>query len=106
MAADRGRRIVRGSAKGKPPKAALNGVQLAAGVKLVRVGAKQKVPMLVFADAKVQLNEGAAAILQLCDGSRTSDEIVAEVSGRAANGALAADVSAFLEAARTRGWIV
>lgn len=105
MAADRGRRIVRGNAKGKPPKTALNGVQLAAGAKLVRVGAKQKVPMLVLADVKVQLNEGAAAILGLCDGSRTSDEIVAEVSG-SGSGALAADVSAFLEAARARGWIV
>lgn len=106
MAADRGRRIARGSGKSGPPKTALNGIQLAVGVKLVRVGAKQKVPMLVCADVKVQLNEGAAEILGLCDGSRSREQIIAEVASRASNQTLAADVGAFLDAARARGWIV
>jgi pyrroloquinoline quinone biosynthesis protein D len=108
MAADRGRRRVaaRGNGKGKAPRATLNGIQLAAGVRLVRAGTKQKVPMLVCADDKVQLNESAVAILRLCDGSRSREQIVAEVLQRASNRALAADVGAFLDAAQARGWIV
>jgi len=53
----------------------------------------------------VQLNSSAAAILELCDGTRTCEEIVIHVAG-AANEVLAGDVRAFLSAAGRRGWIV
>jgi pyrroloquinoline quinone biosynthesis protein D len=53
----------------------------------------------------VQLNESAAAILALCDGTRTRDEIVARIL-RSQDDQLAADVKAFLDAARRRRWIV
>lgn len=107
MAAEGGRRrITRSIGKRKAPRSVPNGVQLAAGVRLVAAGTKHKVAMLICADGKVQLNEGAVAILRLCDGSRTFDQIVDEVARGSPDGALAADIGAFLEAARARGWIV
>jgi len=53
----------------------------------------------------VQLNESAAAILALCDSTRTREELVARIV-RAKDDRLADDVRAFLDAARRRGWIV
>jgi pyrroloquinoline quinone biosynthesis protein D len=76
------------------------------GVRLVRAGARQKLPMLICNGAKVQLNAGAEAILSLCDGSRTREQLVAEASQSEPNGPLASDINAFLDAARSRGWIV
>lgn len=104
MAAEGGRRRI---AKANPKrKASLvpHGIQLAAGVRLVAAGGKHKVAMLVLPDGKVQLNDGAYAILRLCDGSRTRTQIVSEAARH--DDALMADIGEFLEAARTRGWIV
>lgn len=107
MAAEGGRRrITRSNGKRRAPRSIANGVQLAAGVRLVAAGPKHKVAMLVYAEGKVQLNEGAVAILRLCDGSRTFEQIVTEAAQRSPDGALAADIGAFLDAARARGWIV
>jgi len=107
MVADRGqRRIARTESRRRAPKPTSYGVQLAVGVRLVRASAQQKPPMLIFKGAKIQLNEGAHAILALCDGSRSREQIIAEASQRAPDGALAADISAFLDAAQTRGWII
>lgn len=107
MATHRGRRrIARSDGGGQAPRPVPNGVQLAAGVRLVRAGSKAKLPVLACGDGKVQLNESAVAILTLCDGSRSREEIVAQVTSTSSNGALAADVEAFLDAARARGWIV
>jgi pyrroloquinoline quinone biosynthesis protein D len=53
----------------------------------------------------VQLNESAAMVLALCDGTHSAEEIVARVL-RAEDDSLADDVRAFLDAARRRGWIV
>ncbi len=53
----------------------------------------------------IQVNESAATILGLCDGTHTREEIVVQVvRGRDDN--LADDVRAFLDAAQRRGWIV
>ena len=54
----------------------------------------------------VQLNESAAAILALCDGTLTRDQIIAKVLPRSKDDTFALDVSEFLNAARRRGWIV
>ena len=62
--------------------------------------------VLVSPAGSVQLNESAAAILELCDGTRTSDEVIAEFLARPANHDLATDVRDFLDAALQRGWIV
>lgn len=107
MAGERGRRRGgRGIGKTRPPPTVAHGVRLAAGVRLVGTRSKHKVSILICADGKVQLNEGAVAILRLCDGSRTREQIVSEAARHAADAALAADIDAFLNAARERGWIV
>lgn len=57
-------------------------------------------------NGRVQLNNGATAILRLCDGSRTSDQIIAEVMRASPGETLASDIAEFLKVARARGWIV
>ncbi len=52
------------------------------------------------------LNESAAALLELCDGTRSFDEVVTQFVAQSGNAALAADARDFLEAARQRGWVV
>jgi coenzyme PQQ biosynthesis protein PqqD len=54
----------------------------------------------------VQLNESAAAILALCDGTLTREQIIARVLPRSKDDSFAVDVREFLKAARRRGWIV
>ncbi len=60
---------------------------------------------LLSPKGSIQVNETAATILGLCDGTHTREEIVGRIV-RERGGALAADVRAFLDAARKRGWIV
>jgi len=79
-------------------------VRLAAGHHLQRDPAGSG-HLLISPTGSVQLNESAAAILALCDGTRTREEIVARIV-RAKDDRLADDVRAFLDAARRRGWIV
>ncbi|MGA7538655.1 MAG: PqqD family peptide modification chaperone [Steroidobacteraceae bacterium] len=62
-------------------------------------------PVLVTRAGRVRLNATAAAILALCDGTSTRAKIAARVAG-SSDPALAADVRAFLEAARRSGWIL
>ena len=79
-------------------------VRLAAGHHLQRDPAGSG-HLLISPTGSVQLNESAAAILALCDGTQTREEIVARIM-RAKDDRLADDVRAFLDAARRRGWIV
>lgn len=107
MVADRQRRVAKSESRKKAPASVVpQGIRLAAGVRLTRAGTRHKLPVLICDGAKVQLNAGAEAILALCDGSRTREQIVAEVSRREPVGPLAADVNAFLDAAEARGWII
>jgi pyrroloquinoline quinone biosynthesis protein D len=62
-------------------------------------------PILVSRAGPIRLNASAAAILELCDGTRTREEIVAQAVGSGADG-LAGDVREFLDAASRRGWII
>ena len=61
--------------------------------------------VLVCPEGNVQLNSVAAAILELCDGSRDRAQLVAEVLHRTGNRARSADLVEFLDAAVARGWI-
>jgi pyrroloquinoline quinone biosynthesis protein D len=63
-------------------------------------------PVLVQPGGAVPLNESAAALLELCDGTRSFDEVVSQFVAQPGNANLAADAQDFLEAARQRGWIV
>jgi pyrroloquinoline quinone biosynthesis protein D len=63
-------------------------------------------PVLVQPGGTVPLNESAAALLELCDGTRSFDEVVDRFVALPGNANLGADARDFLEAARLRGWIV
>jgi pyrroloquinoline quinone biosynthesis protein D len=62
--------------------------------------------ILVGPTGIVQLNESAAAILALCDGRLTREQIIARILPRSKDDSFAVDVREFLNAARRRGWIV
>ena len=63
-------------------------------------------PVLVQPSGTVALNESAAALLELCDGSRSHDEVIEQFVAQPGNEGLALDAQEFLEAARQRGWVV
>ena len=66
--------------------------------------AKQE--MLLFPEAALALNETGAAIVRLCDGARSIDGIVDQLSkkyGDADRDALMREVMDFLDTIRTRG---
>ncbi len=69
-------------------------------------GSASPQPVLVQPGGVVPLNESAAALLELCDGTRTFDEVVDAFVALPGNAGLAADARDFLEAARARGWVV
>jgi pyrroloquinoline quinone biosynthesis protein D len=71
-----------------------------------QAGSAAAQPVLIHPSGVVPLNESAAALLELCDGTRSFDEVVAQFAAQAGNADLAADAREFLEAARQRGWIV
>jgi pyrroloquinoline quinone biosynthesis protein D len=62
--------------------------------------------VLIYPTGSVQLNDSAAEILELCDGTRTREEIIAHILPRHSDPHLAGDVREFLDAARRRGWII
>ena len=66
--------------------------------------AKQE--MLLFPEAALALNDTGAAIVRLCDGARSTNEIVDELSEKYANAdreALMREVMDFLDTIRARG---
>ena len=69
-------------------------------------GSASAQPVLVQPGGTVPLNESAAALLELCDGTRAFDEVVAQFVAQPGNAGLAADARDFLDAARQRGWVV
>jgi pyrroloquinoline quinone biosynthesis protein D len=79
-------------------------IRLAAGYQL-RMGPAGSEPRLLSPKGSIQVNETAATILDLCNGKRTAEEIVAHVLSTR-DDSLANDVRAFLDAAQRRGWIV
>jgi pyrroloquinoline quinone biosynthesis protein D len=80
-------------------------VRLAPG-RHVQMETPRELCVLVHPSGVVQLNASAAEILELCDGTRTRDEIIAHILPRHTDPALAGDVREFLDAARRRGWII
>lgn len=62
--------------------------------------------LLLLPERVVRLNASSAAILRLCDGSRTVDAMVAQLQADFDARDLTGDVVAFLRDARTHGWVV
>jgi len=71
-----------------------------------QAGTSARQPVLVQPAGVIPLNESAAALLELCDGTRSFDEVVEQFVARAGNENLAPDARDFLDAARSRGWVV
>ena len=72
----------------------------------VRVEWREDRPVLIQPTGTVQLNDSAAAILELCDGTRSPEEVIAEFLAQPGASDLEADVRDFLDAALHRGWII
>ena len=76
-------------------------IRLAAGYQL-QTSPSGSLHILVSPKGPIQLNESAATILVLCDGTYSADEIVARVLSEK-DDSLEDDVRAFLDAAQRRG---
>jgi pyrroloquinoline quinone biosynthesis protein D len=61
--------------------------------------------VLLYPEGMVELNQSSAEILKLCDGTRTLQNIVAELEQKFATTGLKADICEFIEAALQHGWI-
>jgi Coenzyme PQQ synthesis protein D (PqqD) len=81
-------------------------IKLAPGIHLSGDSEPSEAMLLVLTAGKVHLNRHALAILELCDGSRSREQVVVDVMLRSAGSMRAADVVEFLEAAQSRGWII
>jgi coenzyme PQQ biosynthesis protein PqqD len=101
MSRVRGRRPVSSQKQGP----ATTRVRLGRGIRLEGNKAKDGVIVLMSPNGPVQLNQIAAVILQLCDGSRHREDVVAEVVRVSHPRTRAAEIIEFLDAARARGWI-
>ena len=101
MSRARGRRPVSSQKQGQ----ATTRVRLARGFRLEQDKAKDGVIVLMCPNGPVQLNQIAAVILQLCDGSRDRGGVVAEVVRVSDPRTRAAEIIEFLDVARARGWI-
>ncbi|WP_432849201.1 pyrroloquinoline quinone biosynthesis peptide chaperone PqqD [Amycolatopsis sp. CA-161197] len=64
------------------------------------------VELLLLPERVVLLNKSGAAILGLCDGSRTVRQLVEQLEQDFEAADLANDVMTFLQDARGRGWVV
>ena len=61
--------------------------------------------LLLLPERVVQLNHAAGAILWLCNGRRTTAQIVSELETRYGQFGLEEDVLAFLGTAVDQGWV-
>lgn len=61
--------------------------------------------VLMLPETAVMLSDTSAEILKLCDGERSPDEIVAELSARYPGADLRGDVLEFLDDAKSQRWL-
>ena len=62
--------------------------------------------LLLIPEGAVRLNPTAAEVLELCDGERSLDDIVGELSARYGGADLGADVQELVDAMTQRGLVV
>ncbi|MEU9986681.1 pyrroloquinoline quinone biosynthesis peptide chaperone PqqD [Streptomyces sp. NPDC048045] len=77
---------------------------LARGV-VLRHDRVRDVDLLLLPERVVVLHGCAGGVLGLCDGSRTTDEIVAELSAEFPGAPVAREVPDFLGRLRAEGWL-
>ncbi|HXH01958.1 MAG TPA: pyrroloquinoline quinone biosynthesis peptide chaperone PqqD [Candidatus Competibacteraceae bacterium] len=72
---------------------------------LLRWEEPQQAYVLLYPEGVVKLNQTAAAILRLCDGSRTVAALIGELENQYTGAGIADSVRRFLEVAHAKGWI-
>lgn len=65
----------------------------------------QNAYVMLYPEGMITLNASAAEILKRCDGSRSVDEIVAELETAFQRTDLKNDILGFLEGAARQGWV-
>ena len=65
----------------------------------------QRCHVLLYPEGMVRLNQSAGEVMKRCDGSRTADEIIADLERSFGAANLRDDVEAFLEIALKQGWV-
>lgn len=65
----------------------------------------QQAHVLLYPEGMVQLNQSAAEILKLCDGSRSLEELVSDLETAFGTSGLMDEVVTFIDHAKQRGWL-
>ena len=79
--------------------------RLATGARL-RYDEVREEHLLLIPEGAVQLNSSAAAVLELCDGQRSLDEIIAVLSARYDGADVGEDVRELVDGMAERGLLV
>jgi pyrroloquinoline quinone biosynthesis protein D len=87
-------------------KADLTAVPKLATKTMLKHDSVRDVVLLLLPERVVLLNKSGAAILGLCDGSRTVQQLVEQLEQDFETADLANDVMTFLQDAQGRGWVV
>jgi coenzyme PQQ biosynthesis protein PqqD len=61
--------------------------------------------LLLLPERVVELNEAAGAILWLCDGQRTIEQMILELEAKFVQTGLEDDIVEFIASAAERGWL-
>jgi pyrroloquinoline quinone biosynthesis protein D len=74
---------------------------------LLRYEYSQQAHILLYPEGLIKLNQAAAQILQRCDGTRTVQEVIADldVAFPGNLSAIAQDTQAFVATALQKGWL-
>ncbi|MFT0546702.1 pyrroloquinoline quinone biosynthesis peptide chaperone PqqD [Allopusillimonas ginsengisoli] len=62
--------------------------------------------VLLYPEGMVKLNQSASEILKRCDGTRSLEQLVADLEAAFGTTGLAAEVATFVEHAKGRGWLI
>jgi len=79
--------------------------RLATGARL-RYDEVREEHLLLIPEGAVRLNPTAVAVLELCDGERTLEEIASDLSARYGGADVSADVAELVDALARRGLVV
>jgi len=60
--------------------------------------------VMLYPEGVVKLNETGAAVLQLCDGNHTTEQIISELNEKYTTD-VSDSVNKFLEVSHAKGWI-
>ena len=84
----------------------MNRPRLVDGARLRYDDVREEHQLLILPEGAVRLNETAAQVLELCDGTRTLEEIADALSQRYSGADVADDVRELLAGMRERGLVV